>query len=206
MLLTSWSQLIDSQVNHYFSNNGRFIIHSMSQIFINFWGYDMLCVAVGLLSMLAIGLLTRLAEPHRATTIWERMLMILVFLLVSPWIFLNNTWSGAATFTLCYTIPTVGWLYAVYLFERYNSAGRVDAGGWQLVGIALLGLITGSLHEGYSISYGLVMGIYCLRHLKRIPLRTWVLTGGLFVGSLIVIASPVFITVRELLIYGYASG
>lgn len=188
--LTSWSQLLDSQVNHYFSNNGRFIVHSLSQIFVNFWGYDMLCVAVGLLSLLTIGLLTRLAMQGRPTTIWERLLMILVFLLVSPWIFLNNTWSGAATFTLCYTIPTVGWLYAVYLFRHYNSAGRVEAGPCQLAGIALLGIVIGSLHEGYSVSYGLVMGIYCLRHLKRLPLRSWLLIGGLFVGSLIVIASP----------------
>lgn len=188
--LTSWSQLIDSQVNHYFSNNGRFIVHSASQMFINFLGYDMLCLAVALLSLLAIELLTRLAVPSARITIWQRLVMVLVFLLISPWIFLNNTWSGAATFTLCYTIPTVGWLYAIYLLRRFGSGAARHRGALLYAALFLLGIAIGSLHEGYSVCFGSAVAIFCIRRLRRLDARTWWLVAGLFLGSLIVVFSP----------------
>jgi len=190
---TEVSQIIPLQIKHYSSTNGRFIVHVLVMLFVNFLGYGMLSVVNALLGTLLIFLLCKVAFPEKTVTVKALSLCLVFFFALLPFFNFGISFSNAAI-SMNYLLPGVGIALALSIFNRNRETAGRHTSAPGLILMCIVGIVMGSLHEGYCLPLGASFLIYMIfktrKGFKTISKTNMVFFAGIWIGNLVLLCSP----------------
>ncbi|MDE5643093.1 MAG: hypothetical protein K2I56_06335 [Muribaculaceae bacterium] len=177
--ITSAGDIISSQVAHYHNTNGRFVAHTLVQLFCGVLGKGAFTLCNALVYFAFAWLAVRLGgvrHPlrHPLATATAAAIIPLAFLTkMMPSCQIGFVWM----FTL-----SMAWLN---LFIHRPRAGLLSSAG-----IALLGIVAGNGQEALSIGLSAALGIWWLRRGCCIGLRRSIWLFCYWAGTLSVCLAP----------------
>lgn len=181
--ISSFTDVIFSQYNHYFYVNGRTIPHILEQSFAGLWGENCFNL-INVFAFLLLNMLVIWISGKRNLTkfgYWVAAVFFIWFLLPCP-VDLFLLMSGA----LNYTWSAVLCLAFLLVYTKVRQMERVNWGVAFL--LFLLGVISGWTHESLVIG---ISGAYCVQYNKRKPKSPEIaLVAGFWLGTLLLCLSP----------------
>ena len=185
--ISSFTDVIFSQYNHYFYVNGRTIPHILEQSFAGLWGENCFNL-INVFAFLLLNMLVIWISGKRNLTkfgYWVAAVFFIWFLLPCP-VDLFLLMSGA----LNYTWSAVLCLAFLLVYTKVRQMERVNWGVAFL--LFLLGVISGWTHESLVIGIsGALFIIYCVQYNKRKPKSPEIaLVAGFWLGTLLLCLSP----------------
>ena len=185
--ISSFTDVIFSQYNHYFYVNGRTIPHILEQSFAGLWGENCFNL-INVFAFLLLNMLVIWISGKRNLTkfgYWVVAVFFIWFLLPCP-VDLFLLMSGA----LNYTWSAVLCLAFLLVYNKVRQMERVNWGVAFL--LFLLGVISGWTHESLVIGIsGALFIIYCVQYNKRKPKSPEIaLVAGFWLGTLLLCLSP----------------
>ncbi|MDE6006130.1 MAG: hypothetical protein K2G67_01055 [Muribaculaceae bacterium] len=170
--------ILISQINHYYIWNGRFIVHFIVQLFCGILGKILFSLCNAVMWVLLIREMAKLISKGRISVkslAISTLMCILIF--------------GGLTFTPPFAINYVWVAYVDLLWLRYFFTWRRRHAG-RIFLLAILSLIAGQLHEGFSIPICGGVLIWLISKKFKISKTQW-LMGILYgIGAIILIAAP----------------
>ncbi len=184
--ITSVCDVIDSQKNHYYVENGRVVAHFIVQLIIPFMNKTIFAFLNGLAYCLFVYLVVRMGIMLRggATTPSSSPLM--------HWkAFGYVSLMTILALSLKY-VPTTAmyiWMYDLVLIFLYILQKCPSSPIWALL-LLPFSVIAGNAHE--SINIGLAFGLllYGLRKIKKLKFNEYVMLIGFALGLLLIALSP----------------
>lgn len=185
--ISSFTDVVFSQYNHYFYVNGRTIPHILEQSFAGLWGENCFNL-INVFAFLLLNMLVIWISGKRNLTkfgYWVAAVFFIWFLLPCP-VDLFLLMSGA----LNYTWSAVLCLAFLLVYTKVRQMERVNWGVAFL--LFLLGVISGWTHESLVIGIsGALFIIYCVQYNKRKPKSPEIaLVAGFWLGTLLLCLSP----------------
>lgn len=177
--------VINSQMNHYIYANGRILVHFIEQTFSGVFPMELYFVIGGLLMIALIWNIVHLGvpAPQRGNPWWWMMTVVAVMYLFP---YTHRLWYSI-NYSCNYLIPAVLMTLTLMLFQRLNS-GQLN--GWQKALTALVALMFGASHEGYSIPIGGGFFFYYISHLKELRRNGWIIVVPMYIGILSMVLAP----------------
>lgn len=174
----SLADIWESQCNHYFGTNGRFVVHFIVQIFCGLAGKVWFALFNGLiwflLPYLAVRFATRGAKSLSVSvSACALILLMLLQVRIDPPFQINYAWTAAAI---------VGWLMIFFSGRRYSP--------WMLILIGIYSFLCGECNESFSIPICFAMAAYALRRRLRLTLTQWVAAVTFGIAAIILVAAP----------------
>lgn len=185
--IESFSDIVQSQINHYKGSNGRTIVHIIVQIFTGLIGMRgfAIFVSVLLLSVIVLFIYYTIPERHRSNPlIWLFTCILFVYLYPSPIGSFYRIVFGC------------NYLYPMFLLLLYFIAIRkcrqyVKHTGWlTLMGLFLLGFVTGWSHEGFIVPLCGATFIYAICNHRMLIKPIWILFLSLWIGGCFLVLCP----------------
>ena len=185
--ISSFTDVIFSQYNHYFYVNGRTIPHILEQSFAGLWGENCFNL-INVFAFLLLNMLVIWISGKRNLTkfgYWVAAVFFIWFLLPCP-VDLFLLMSGA----LNYTWSAVLCLAFLLVYTKVRQMEKVNWGVAFL--LFLLGVISGWTHESLVVGIsGALFIIYCVQYNKRRPKSPEViLVVGFWLGTVLLCLSP----------------
>lgn len=176
--ITSVSDIWTSQIDHYSTTNGRFIVHFIVQLFCALWGKTAFSIANALVWMVFLYLSVRFIDRsfNNTRVCWLASGLIWIIYLSLPFdppFQINYIWVGTMN---------IGFL--LIFFDDYKTKN------FTLVWIAFYSLICGSLHEGYSLPISAGLGIYVIVNKFKLSLKKIILIIAYYIGTLVEAVAP----------------
>lgn len=175
--ITSLKDIWDSQVNHYFNANGRFVVHFIVQIFCGilskYW-FAIANAAVWMALAYNIANFNNTSSRFKVATLSSILSILLFFPLpFTPPFQINYVWVSCAI---------VIWLRWFFSKREFSTL--------QLILTAIGSFLIGEMHEGFSVPVGGALLFYLIYRKGRLTLREWCLSIPFSIGALISILSP----------------
>jgi hypothetical protein len=185
-LVTNISDIFHSQYNHYFTMNGRSIVHSIVQLFLGLLGKDVFNIINSLVFICLIYLIYKLAVTEKEKTPQSIILLLLFFSLF----FLTNAFgetflwlTGSVNYLWSATLMLVILLIHSYLVK--NQLRTIS-----LPFLFIIGIIGGWSNESFSIGLSGGFFIFYLLNIKLLRFNNAILILGFFIGTLLILFSP----------------
>ena len=176
-------EAFDSQINHYYVMNGRFVVHFLVSCFCGFLGrplFSILNTAIYLLFIIGcvklLDIQSYVKSAMAVAIIWLG-LPIQYILWYSVAFAINYLWVS--------TVLVYFFILIKHLFQ-YNLNNSI----FKLILLFLFGLVFGTMHEGFSLPLSGAMLIFILVNRKTINKSLLLLALGLWVGTAIVVLAP----------------
>lgn len=190
--LSGVSDVIASQIEHYNTKNGRFIVHSAEQLLL-YAGKNVFNI-VNTLVFLLFGVLVCYHAVGEAPRKHPYMLLCVfcaVFLL-TPWFGEDLLWvSGACNYLFGFTLSLVFLLPYRYVLRHSEKKHGALVGGAKFVGMLVLGIIAGNTMENAAVAIvAAVVGFLIVYHVQGIKYRAWMFAPGVIVGFAALVLSP----------------
>lgn len=184
--ISSLKDIIISQSYHYMDHSGRFIVHSIVQLFCGILGVEWFRVLNSIVFVIFCGLTTRLIFKT-----WNTDITNYIFTTLAIWLFIpqigytvlgniacsvNYLWAGTAT------------LAFLLIYEKIKAAIHIPA--YYSIGLFAVGILCGSLQETFTIPIAGALCIYYCFNIKQLNRNTLWLLIGYCIGGLILVAAP----------------
>lgn len=168
--------LFASQIEHYFCCNGRFLAHTLVQLFCGLLGHVWFAVfnaAAWILFLLAILRSGGAAVAPRQLLTALVMLVLSFTSLMSPTVQIGYIWMGALVLTFI----------NVFLSRRRYKR-------WMLPLLFLFGALAGNSQDAYCVGVGAALIVYWFVNIRRFTVAQWIMIAGFGAGSLLLCLSP----------------
>ena len=179
----SYLESFESQCNHYLVMNGRFIIHFIVQCFCGFLGRPLFNVVNTVIYVLFldgclrfINIVNGQKSVAALSLIWLGLPIVYIF------------WYSIA-FAVNYLWTSTALLSFFLLFRKYSTRSTKESNG-SLLMLFLVGLVVGSLHEGFSLPLSGALLLYLLFYRDRINRYLLIMSIGVWIGTMAVVFSP----------------
>ncbi len=183
----SISDVVESQINHYFCVNGRIPVHFIEQTVSAYNAYKPFYVVNVVMLAVAMLLFMRVALPRR-----RRELLVPALVTAICFLYMFPTparlWTSI-NLSLNYLWPLTATLGVLALLSEADS-GRLRHSTAINIGLAVLGLLTGWSNEAFSFPLSGALGIYYLLNIKKFTAQVRWLVIPLWIGAIIMLASP----------------
>ena len=180
--ITSFDQVIPSQVAHYHVQNGRIPAHFLCQLFIPFWGQTVFSICNALVYVLWLFLLARLCNI-RYNDWWMMALLSCLLILGLRTKFTPTCQIG---FPWMFTLVTAFLL----VFKEFGDTRSPGRSLWHLLWAVPLSFLAGWSNEALVIGVGAALGIYVLWHIKALRLSQWMVLAAFVSGAALLCFSP----------------
>ena len=180
--ITSFEQVIPSQVAHYHVQNGRIPAHFLCQIFIPFLGQPFFAVCNALVYVLWLLLLVRLCNIRKDDK-WMTAFLACLLILGFRTKFTPTCQIG---FPWMFTLVTAFLL----VFRRFGETQKPRWSLWHLLWAVPLSFLAGWSNEALVIGVGAALGIYVLMHIRTLRFPQWVVLAAFVLGAALLCLSP----------------
>ncbi len=186
VMVSGFSDAIESQSIQYFYSNGRTPVHVIVQMFAGVWGETAFSIFLGILMVVIIVLVVRYCIPGSMRSnplIW--LLVTAMFL----YLFQDNSknWYSIAG-GMNYLFPILLVIGFLLLFRYSQVKDKKSVLYCILFGLA--GIIVGWSQECFAVPLSGGVFLYALKNQKRIKTAGWVLSFSLWFGTVILVMSP----------------
>lgn len=177
-----FSQVISSQIAHYFNSNGRTVAHFLCQLYIPFFGKLLFSISN---SVLYVGLLLLMAGLCSVKyDDWKMMAMLACFIVL----------GFRTKFTPTCQIGYL-WMFALVaafllVLKKFGDNGRMPWSRWHLLWAAPLSFLAGWSQEALVVGIGAALAVYVVLHFRRVAFSQWVMLSFFVVGALLLCLSP----------------
>lgn len=184
--ITSFCDVIHSQRNHYFVENGRVVAHFIVQLIIPFMNKTIFAILNGLAYCLFIYLVVSMGFMLRNCTKSPSSSPLIHWKAVG-YVSLMTIFAISLKY-----VPTTAmyiWMYDLVLTFLYILLNCPSSPRWALL-LLPFSLIVGNAHE--SINIGLAFGLFLfgLRKIKRLLFNEYIMLIGFALGLLFLALSP----------------
>lgn len=185
--IETFGDVVSSQVNHYIYLNGRSLVHTVEQTFSGVIDRNVYFVLASLMAILLIACVIRLfaVKASRSNPLLWMLTVILVFY--------GFIWPSRLLLSInlgCnYLIPSL-LMTLTLMAMRWLGRDGVQVKWYTLVAASLIALATGWSHEGFCIPLSATVAVYYLVNFSKFRRYGWCVAIPLFVGTLILMASP----------------
>lgn len=184
-LLESFGDVLVSQYNHYLGSNGRFIVHSIVQVCTGLLPLHIFPILNSVAFVMLLWVLIKLADKQERPL--NTVFTILALIIGAPVVMavfmanisvsVNYLWSGAV----------VLWWY--YMYERVMQREE-ELSQRLIILLVILGIVAGSMHEGYSIGLCAGLLLYHLFNIRKLTLNQAMMIGAFGLGACFCIFAP----------------
>lgn len=174
--IESFSDVIYSQCNHYYTYNGRFVAHVLVQIFCGLWGQQAFAIFNAVAFVLLIVCVAYVVGQTRqpGTLLSSLILVLLVFVTkMTPSAQINYVW--VAILDLLFI--------KVFLSNKRYSPIKIFF-------ISILSLLAGNGNEAFSIGISGAIIIYWIVNFRNFRLQDYIFAICYGVGALLLCLSP----------------
>lgn len=181
--ISSISDVVNSQINHYFYGNGRSLVHAVEQLFSGVIGINIFYLLNTLLFLGTIYLFVNLFLNPQKYASWLFVIIAFLYLFATErklWFSINLSPN--------YLLPTFLLLCVikVWMYLQTSSEKKLI----YLWLIPFLGFISGWTHEAFAIPLSGAFFLYLLFNFKEVNKKVLLLIFPLWIGTLILILSP----------------
>lgn len=178
--ISSLSMIWESQVNHYFTTNGRFFCHTLVQIFsglLPHWLFGIVNVLVWGLLLNAVARLSNIRLDFRGLSVSSTLVCCgLIFLPFDPAYSINYVWMGTLN------------LYFILLFFKKEGGTSGNIALFVLCG--LYSFLSGQGNESYSLPVSIAIVFSLASSGFRFSPRQWVMAICYGIGAVTVGLAP----------------
>lgn len=181
--ISSWSEVVSSSINHYSLINGRFAnMLALASAMLPMWVVDLIHA---LMFVLMLVMIMRLSTPD-----WHRNPLLTLLLALSVWIVMPWEDNMASSDFL------INYVWSSALILTFIDCRRGRQKGWKILLTALLGFVSAMMHEGFALSFSLLIVAMLLKDLKAdFPIKEKILSSILptttyLLGMAVVMSSP----------------
>lgn len=180
------TDIVQSQIPHYFNWGGRTIVHVFAQLFCGILGknvYNIIAAIMFGLWLIPFGKLCMPSAP-KASAIPMAMFVTFAF-----WMFMGEpmVFYNGLTFGLNYLYTSLLCLWFIYVFLNYKIG---EHSGLKKYIMPVLAFFAAWGHEAFTVGVGSLLLIWCVAHLKSLA-KIQILSFGVFcVGAAFLIFAP----------------
>ena len=181
--ISGLSDVIRSQSCAYLHQNGRFVVHSIVQLFCGLWGMKAFVIFNSIMFLLLVMGISKCIRYYRKPYKYDAILIFLLLLLFIP--IFGKTYLGNISFSVNYlwTSTAVIWWYYLLISQRNNT--KVKS-----VFLFLFSVLVGSLQESFSIGIVGALVIYYILNYRAFKGAVVYLSLGFILGSCFVVFAP----------------
>lgn len=169
--------IFESQWEHYFAFNGRYVAHWFVQLFCGLLGQTAFAIINALVYVAFIVLLLKLVG-RSIRDVWSVASIALLLLLMYDTVYSPAFQIGFVWMFLL----SIGWLY-VFFYSKTKSI-------FACIGLFLFSIIAGQGHEALNIGVSGALIIYAITNRKSMTRNQWVMFFGFGIGALTLCLSP----------------
>jgi Family of unknown function (DUF6056) len=183
--IASISDALHSQAIEYMEHNGRFVIHTIVNMFCGVWGVTLFGVFNTLMFVVFFWFTFKLALNNLKEMYLKGFLFVLFL-----WLFIpvqGVTFLGNIAFSVNYLWASV----ATFGFLLMHQKTSIEIGHWwQSIFLLVFGVFIGSLQESFSVGIAGSLFIYYYFHRKELRGKKLFLVLGYLLGALIIVGAP----------------
>lgn len=182
--IESIKDIWESQVIHYQTINGRFLVHFVVQLFCGILGIEIFRIFNTAFFVLLCALGTRLVScTWKAPIIWYAITSLAFFLLLPQ---VGITILGNISHSINYLWSAVASLFFLVIFHNIVDKNKK----YNSILLFVYGLVCGALQESFSIPIAGALFLYYCFNTKQIKKDIAYLVVGYFVGACFLIFAP----------------
>lgn len=182
--INNLADIVDSQIWAYNYHNGRFIIHSVVQLFCGIIGLKIFQIINSIVFVLLIIGITRIVRlKYNSVPALDIFIPFMMIFFTIPKIGL--TYLGNVSFSVNYLWTSCVVVWYIYLLFILDKASILKT-----ILLLIFSIIAGSLQESFSIGLSFVLGVYLLVHIKQIKQIQLYMILGFCAGAIICICAP----------------
>lgn len=177
------SDVINSQMNHYYFANGRSIVHAIEQFFTGVLNMNIFYIVNTGVFLLVIFMVLKLLKARGGFV--GAFIVVLAFMYLYPmpyrlWYSIN--YGCNYLWPLCFSV--------ILLFYYMKISEKVQFSKVTLVLLSFLSFITGWSHEAFSVPLSGALFFYMIFNIKKIDKRLLYIAIPLWIGTAIIVFAP----------------
>lgn len=187
--ISSLSDVVASQYNHYLTWGGRTVVHAIAQILLML-DFSWMCVINALIFAMFTFLLYRLGNKGNKA---NPILFIFIYLLIwffQPAFFATVLWKTGSANYLWGALIVVLFMYPFY---SYYHKRKPETGWIKLFLFFIGGIIAGWTNENMSVAlvFFVIVSLFLFRY-EKITIPNWAISGlvGVLIGSAFLLLAP----------------
>lgn len=174
--INTLSDVFNSQINHYFIMNGRFVAHVLVQLLCGILGHTWFAVLNSLFYVLLFASFAYLLNKLYNPKVWISIIILTILSLMTK--MTPSTQVGY----IWLAVPNI--IFIKFFIEERNYSNYI------LILLFLFALISGNCHESYSVGISIGIILFWLANFKRFGIKRYVLGIGYGIGAATVCLSP----------------
>lgn len=177
--LTSFWDVLSSQYYHYIDNNGRFVAHTIVQLFDGIWGQTSFAVCNAFAHLFLLWIICKLVKVRFEQTGMIILICCVLIVCLRTCLVASHQvgyiWMAALSLGYC------------YLFLREE---RKPISKWWMLLIIPFSVMAGNGQETFNIGISSALICYAIINIKRMTPIQWAMLFSFGVGVLLIILSP----------------
>ena len=180
--VNSFSDVVDSQINHYFYGNGRSIVHGIQQFFTGVLNVDLFYIVNTFVFLLLILFLAKALKIKDFKLYFVVVIALMYLFPLSYRLWYSINMSCNYLWPLCFSI------ILLYYCKEINDAKNISK--YSLIFLSFLSFITGWSHEAFSVPLSGALFFYIIFNIKKIDKRLLYIAIPLWIGTAIMVFAP----------------
>lgn len=180
--IETWGDIIDSQLVHYKTMNGRSIVHIIVQFFCGITGKTFYNIIATFMFAIWIPLFGKMCFPHISIKKNLHLAILATFIF---WLISEETtvfYSQGIAFGMNYLYPSMMCMLYTYLF--------CYRGKQNIVLLSLIGFITGWSHEIFSVATGAYIFFWMIPRIRHLKTSQYVSFFMFCLGAAFLVFAP----------------
>lgn len=176
------NDIVLSQINHYQSMNGRFVVHTITQLFCGLLDRN---VFNFFNTLVFAGMLLLLPSFFKVKDALMSIIVVCPFWLLFPY---KACYTMSIAFAVNYLWTSAACVLFLYLLSNNHTIIKNKI--IRYVSFFSFGAIVGSMHEGFTFGIGFALFIHTIICLIKKRSINWPLILGFWIGCMALLASP----------------